>query len=67
MSDIDLIALAKSCSRVRTDIGRMLLTQDGSDNRVAAVERLEASLKALLRLARNGDCGLFLEIAGELA
>ena len=67
MNDIDLLALAKSCSRVRTDIGRMLLTQDGSDKRAVAVERLQASLKGLLRLARNGDCGLFLEIAGELA
>ena len=64
MPDPQLIALARSCSRLRTDIGRMLMAKDDSSDRVDADERLHESLRDLLRLARDQDFGLFLEIAG---
>jgi hypothetical protein len=67
MSQSNLIALAESCSAVRAAIGKMLLTAEGGREREAADENCRRALKQLLRLAREEECGLYLEVAGELA
>ncbi len=67
MSQNNLIALAECCSGVRASIGRMLLTSEDSTERREAAESYRRTLRSLLRLAREEDAGLYLEIAGELA
>jgi hypothetical protein len=67
MSQVNLIALAESCSGVRSSIGRMLLAAEGAPERAAATEAYRRSLRELLRLAREEECGMYLEVAGELA
>jgi hypothetical protein len=67
MADTDLLALAECCSGVRASIGRMLLATEGSAERGHAAETYRRSLRSLLRLARQEDAGLYLEVAGELA
>jgi hypothetical protein len=67
MSHARLIALAESCSHVRAAIGRMLMTAEDGPERAAATEVYQRRLRELLRIAREEECGLFLEIAGELA
>ncbi len=62
-----LIALAEECSAVRAAIGRLLLAHDGSDERQDARDAYRRSLRELLRVAREEECGLFLEVAGELS
>jgi len=61
-----LIHLAESCSAVRASIGRMLLSEETSEERLAAADSYRRSLRTLLRLAREEECGVFLEVAGEL-
>jgi hypothetical protein len=67
MSQSNLVVLAESCSAVRASIGRMLLTSENSPARAAAADKYRRSLKELLRLAREEEYGLYLEVAGELA
>ena len=67
MSKDSLIALAAACSEVRTDIGRVLLAREATGPHDAASRRFEASLRELLRLVREEQCGMYLEVAGELA
>jgi hypothetical protein len=67
MSQSNLIALAESCSGVRAAVGRMLLSGEESPERTAAADHYRRALRNLLRLAREEECGLYLEIAGELA
>jgi len=67
MSQANLIALAESCSGVRAAIGRLLLSAEDSPGRAAATESYRRSLRSLLRIAREEECGMYLEIAGELA
>jgi len=67
MSHANLVALAESCSAVRASIGRMLLCEEDSPERQAASEKYRRSLRALLRVAREEECGTYLEVAGELA
>ena len=62
-----LINLAESCSFVRSSIGRLLLTAEGSEERSAAADAYRRSLHDLLRNAREEEAGLFLEVAGELS
>jgi hypothetical protein len=45
----------------------MLLSEEASDERLAALDSYRRSLRDLLRLAREEECGVFLEIAGELS
>ncbi len=66
MSQSNLVALAESCSAVRASIGRMLLSADDSPERAAGAERYREALKALLRIAREEEYGIYLEVAGEL-
>lgn len=66
-SQTNLIALAESCSAVRGALGRMLLAADDSPERNAAAESYRRALTALLRTVREEECGLYLEVAGELA
>ena len=65
-SQANLIAVAEACSHVRRDVGRLFMTRDGTDAREQANRKLRASLRALLRRAKDEDCGLFLEVASEL-
>jgi hypothetical protein len=67
MSHANLIVLAESCSAVRSAIGRMLLCAEESDQRTAAEAAYQRALRSLLRIAREEECGAYLEIAGELA
>ena len=67
MSQSRLIHLAECCTSVRANIGRMLLTAEGTQARADATEDYRESLKELLRVAREEECGLFLEVAGELS
>jgi hypothetical protein len=67
MSSENLIRLAESCSVVRRGIGRVLLAPEGSPARAASEERYRADLRELLRIAREEECALFLEAAGELS
>lgn len=67
MSHVNLVALAESCSAVRASIGRMLLREEDSPEREAAAEQYRRALRALLRVAREEECGIYLEVAGELA
>ena len=67
MTNVRLIQLAESCSAVRSSIGRLLLSDDTSDDRVAALEAYRRSLREMLRVAREEECGVFLEVAGELS
>ena len=66
MSHANLVALAESCSTVRASIGKMLLAPEDSPARAAAAESYRRALAALLRLAREEEYGLYLEVAGEL-
>jgi len=66
-SQANLIALAEACSAVRSALGRMLLAADESPERNAAAESYRRALTSLLRTAREEECGLYLEVAGELA
>ena len=61
-----LIQLAESCSAVRSSIGRLLLSAEGSEERSTAVEAYERSLRELLSRAREEEAGLYLEVAGQL-
>ena len=65
-SDANLIGLAEACSRVRADIGRLLMAKGDLAARAAAAERLSASLRTMLEHARENDAGLLLEVAGGL-
>ena len=67
MSQDRLIRLAESCSAVRASIGRMLLTPETEPGRDDVVAEYRAALRSLLREAREEECGLFLEVAGELS
>ena len=67
MTNDRLIHLAEACTAVRSSIGRMLLSEELSDERTAAVETYRRSLRALLQVAREEECGVFLEVAGELS
>ena len=67
MSQANLIALAESCSGVRAAIGRRLMCAEETPENAAAADTYRRALKNLLRLAREEECGLYLEIAGELA
>ena len=67
MTNDRLIHLAEACSSVRSSIGRMLLSAETTDERVAALETYRRSLRTLLQLAREEECGVFLEVAGELS
>lgn len=67
MSQSRLIQLAECCTAVRANIGRMLLTAEGTEARVEATDEYREALKELLRVAREEECGLFLEVAGELS
>jgi hypothetical protein len=67
MTNERLIHLAEACSSVRSSIGRMLLSEEMSDERVAALETYRRSMRMLLQLAREEECGVFLEVAGELS
>jgi len=62
-----LIQLAESCSSVRSSIGRLLLSAEGSPERSDAAETYRRSLREFLRQAREEEAGLFLEVAGELS
>lgn len=67
MSQDRLIHLAESCSAVRATIGRMLLTPESDRTRDEAVAAYREALRALLQAAREEECGMFLEVAGELS
>lgn len=67
MSQAKLIALAESCSALRASIGRMLLVDPEGPEHDAAVAAYERAMRNLLRQAREEQCGLYLEVAGELA
>ena len=67
MTNERLIQLAESCSAVRASIGRMLLSDEASEQRAEATDCYRDSLRELLRVAREDECGLFLEVAGELS
>ncbi len=67
MTNDRLITLAEACSSVRSSIGRMLLSEETSEERMEALETYRRSLRTLLRLAREEECGVFLEVAGELS
>jgi hypothetical protein len=66
-SQANMIALAEACSAVRAALGRMLLAAEDSPERAAAQESYRRALTTLLRTAREEECGLYLEVAGELA
>ena len=67
MTNERLITLAESCSAVRASIGRMLLSDEQSEVREEAARAYRASLRELMQRAREEECGLFLEVAGELS
>ena len=67
MSHSNQIALAESCSAVRAAIGRMLMSAADSPEHAAASEQYRSALRGLLRAAREEECGLYLEVAGDLA
>ena len=67
MTNDRLITLAESCSDVRASIGRMLLSDELSEQRAEALDSYRRALRRLLRAAREEECGMFLEIAGELS
>lgn len=67
MPSENLIRLAESCSAVRHAIGRMLLAVPGSDARADAEASYRESLRTLLGLVREEECGMLLEAAGELS
>ncbi len=66
MPAVELISLAESCSQLRAAIGRMLLCEQSAHERDAAEEQYRRALRDLLNIARREECGLFLEVAGEL-
>jgi len=66
MTNERLIHLAEACSDVRAAIGSMLLAAELSEESLDATEGYRRSLRLLLRLAREEECGVFLEVAGEL-
>ena len=67
MASDNLIRLAESCSAVRRAIGRVLLTPEGSAERLEAERAYHDLLRGLLRHVREEECALLLEAAGELA
>jgi hypothetical protein len=67
MSNDNLIRMAESCSVVRRSIGRVLLAPESSPQRAEAEAQYQAALRELLRIARDEECALFLEAAGELS
>jgi hypothetical protein len=67
MASDELIRMADRCGAVRRSIGRVLMSPDGSSERVAAEERFHEELRLLLRQVREQECALLLEAAGELA
>jgi hypothetical protein len=67
MASDDLIRMAECCGTVRRSIGRVLLTPDGSPERVAAEIVFRDSLRDLLREVREHECAVLLEAAGELS
>lgn len=67
MSQTNLIALAEACSAVRGAIGKMLLAAADSPEHAKASESYQRSLRTLLRVAREEECGVYLEVAGEIA
>lgn len=67
MESDDLILLAESCSRLRASIGRMLLTSEADGGDVErAREEYRLALRTLLQRARDADCGVYLEVAGQV-
>jgi hypothetical protein len=67
MSQANQIALAELCSQVRSAIGKVLLTRDETPERLAADAAYRRALEELLRIAREEECGLYLQVAGDLA
>lgn len=67
MPSDNLIRMAESCSVVRRAIGRLLLTPEGSPERVEAEATYRGAVRELLLRVREEECALFLEAAGELA
>jgi hypothetical protein len=67
MSQANQIALAEACSLVRGAVGKLLITQEDSPQRAAADGAYRKALAELLRIAREEECGLYLQVAGELA
>ena len=67
MSSDNLIRMAESCSVLRRSIGRLLLTPENSAERAAAEESYRRALRELLLRAREEECALYLEAAGELS
>lgn len=67
MSQANLITVAESCSAVRGAIGRMLLAAEDSPERDKAAEAYDRALRSLLRAVREEECGVYLEVAGEIA
>lgn len=66
MSQTTLIVLAESCSTLRGAIGRMLLTAESSPEREKATAAYELALRSMLRAARDAECGIYLEVAGDV-
>lgn len=62
-----LFELAGSCTRVRSAIGQLMLAEHAVGDLSNARRDYRDSLRRLLTLARNEDCGLYLEVAGEIA
>lgn len=67
MSQANQIALAEACTNVRSAIGKVLLTRDETPERIAADAAYRRALEDLLRIVREDECGLYLQVAGELA
>lgn len=67
MASDNLIRLAESCSAVRRAIGRVLLTPEGSPERLEAEAAYQEVLRGMLRHVREEECALLLEAAGELS
>jgi hypothetical protein len=67
MSQANQIALAERCTDVRSAIGKVLLTREETPERVKADTAYRRALEELLRIAREEECGLYLQVAGELA
>jgi hypothetical protein len=44
-----------------------MMSAEDSPERAAALDAYHRRLRDLLRLAREEECGMYLEIAGELA
>ncbi len=62
-----LFELAGSCTRVRSAIGQLMLAEHSVGDVSSARRDYRDSLRRLLVLAREEDCGLYLEVAGDLA